>query len=76
MSILFLFFVFCNVFRTMQPAHVSLWLRKPTRVEKRRLKMGEIFEKFSWLSHLANVEWMKKAVKLEMRELRMKRLLK
>jgi len=35
--------------------------------------MGEICEKFSRLSHLANVEWMKEAVKLEMRELRMKK---
>ena len=30
---LFLFFVSCNVFRTMQPEHVSLCLRNPMRPE-------------------------------------------
>jgi hypothetical protein len=30
---LFLFFVSCNVFRAMQPEHVSLCLRDPMRVE-------------------------------------------
>jgi len=32
---------------TMQPAHVSLWLRKPVRVEEETSKNEEVFAKFS-----------------------------
>jgi hypothetical protein len=32
---------------TMQPAHVSLWLRKPVRVEEETSKNEEVFDKFS-----------------------------
>jgi len=40
MSLLFLFFVSCNVFGIMQPAHVSLWLRKPMRIEEDTFQDG------------------------------------
>jgi hypothetical protein len=45
---------------TMQPAHVSLWLRKPVRVEKETSKNEEVFEKFSVTSDKSMFSELKK----------------
>ena len=45
---------------TMQPAHVSLWLRKPVRVEEETSKNEEVFEKFPVPSNKSMFSGLKK----------------